>query len=164
MKHHEELLIKSVLDSWFNHISRIDNLLDTLTDEELHMEVAPGRNRGTYLIGHLTAVHDRMLPLLGFEDHHHPHLDEIFITSADKEKDMPPAAELRKYWKDVNDTLANHFKSQQPEEWLQRHTAVSEEDFAKEPHRNKMNVLVSRTTHLAYHFGQLIFLDHKRHD
>lgn len=158
MQHNHELFIKPVLDSWFSHVSRLDNLLDTITDEQLHSEVASGRNRGTYLLGHLTAVHDRMLPLLGFEAHHYPQLDEIFITSADKEKDMPPAAELRKYWKDVNDTLARHFKAMKPEDWLQKHTSVTDEDFAKEPHRNRLNVMVSRTTHLAYHFGQMIFL------
>ena len=32
------------------------------------------------------------------------------------------------------------------------------EDFIKEPHRNKLNVLLTRTTHLAYHAGQLALL------
>jgi len=35
-----------------------------------------------------------------------------------------------------------------------RHTAVSEEDFEREPHRNRFTVLLGRTTHLAYHLGQ----------
>ena len=158
MKQQQELLVKSVLDSWYSHISRVNNLLDTLSDEQLQNEIAPGRNRGIYLLGHLTAVHDRMLPLLNFEKNHYPQLDEIFITSADKVKDLPSAADLRLYWKDVNETLAGHFKGLQPEDWLAKHTAVTDEDFAREPYRNRMNVLVSRTTHLAYHFGQLIFL------
>ena len=32
---------------------------------------------------------------------------------------------------------------------------VSDEDFAREPHRNKLNVLISQTNHLSYHPGQL---------
>jgi hypothetical protein len=32
---------------------------------------------------------------------------------------------------------------------------ISEQDFAKEPMRNKLNVLINRTNHLAYHYGQL---------
>jgi hypothetical protein len=71
---------------------------------------------------------------------------------------MPSLADLRKYWNDVNETLASGFNSMQPHEWLQRHTSVSEEDFAKEPHRNRLNVLVSRTNHLSSHYGQLLFL------
>jgi len=160
MKQQQELLVKSVLDSWYSHVSRVDNLLDTLTDEKLQNEVAPGRNRGIYLLGHLTAVHDRMLPLFNFEKHHYGQLDEIFITSSDKAaKEMPSAADLRLYWKDVNETLAKHFKTLQPEDWFKKHSSVSDEDFAKEPHRNRLNVLVSRTNHLAYHLGQLIFLN-----
>jgi hypothetical protein len=39
-------------------------------------------------------------------------------------------------------------------DWLGRHTAVSEEDFAKEPLRNRFSILITRTNHLAYHVGQ----------
>jgi hypothetical protein len=156
---HQELLIKSVLDSWYNHVSRTDNLLDTFTDEQLQNEIAPGKNRGIYLLGHLTAVHDRMLPLLNLGKQHYPHFDDIFITSPDKAaKEMPPASELRIYWKNVNEALAKHFSHMQPDDWFQKHTSVSDADFAKEPYRNKLNVLVSRTNHLAYHFGQLLLL------
>src|ERR1700730_1450104 len=35
-------------------------------------------------------------------------------------------------------------------DWAQRHTAVSEEDFEREPHRNRFTVLLERTAHLAY--------------
>jgi hypothetical protein len=45
-----------------------------------------------------------------------------------------------------------------PQDWLGRHTAVSEEDFQKEKHRNKLNVLISRTNHAGYHLGQLVYL------
>jgi hypothetical protein len=31
---------------------------------------------------------------------------------------------------------------------------VSEEDFEREPHRNRFTVLLGRTAHLAYHVGQ----------
>jgi hypothetical protein len=46
----------------------------------------------------------------------------------------------------------------QPAEWFNRHTVVSEADFEKEPHRNKLNLLINRTNHLSYHLGQLIYL------
>ena len=44
------------------------------------------------------------------------------------------------------------------EGWLERHTAVSAEAFEKEPHRNKLNIIVSRSHHMAYHLGQLALL------
>jgi hypothetical protein len=36
---------------------------------------------------------------------------------------------------------------------------VSEADFLLEPHRNKLNVLLSRASHENYHRGQLVFLN-----
>ncbi len=39
-------------------------------------------------------------------------------------------------------------------DWAQRRTAVSEEDFEREPHRNRFTALLGRTAHLAYHVGQ----------
>ena len=155
----QELLTKIVLDAWHSGISRTNKLLNELTDEELQNEVSPGRNRGIYLLGHLAAVHDRMLPLLGLGKQMYPQIDETFIAKPDKAvSDLPSAADLRSYWNSVNDTLATHFAAMQPDQWLERHTSVSEEDFAKEPHRNRLNIIVSRTNHLSGHLAQMVFL------
>jgi hypothetical protein len=54
--------------------------------------------------------------------------------------------------------MKTKFDSLKAEEWLEKHTAVSEEDFKQEPHRNKLNIIVTRTTHLTYHTGQLALL------
>ena len=155
----QDVMIKIALDNWNSTIANTDKLLNSLTDEQLAGDVAPGRNSGTYLLGHLTAVHDRMLPLLGFEDQAHPHFNDIFLTSPDKSgKEMPSIAELRSHWNETNAKLAKHFVNLKPADWFQKHTSVSEEDFAKEPHRNRLNVLIGRTTHLSSHLGQMLFL------
>jgi DinB superfamily len=155
----QDLAVKIVVDGWHTALSRTDALINSFTDEQIAGEVAPGRNSGTYLLGHLTAVHDRMLPLLGLGTQLHPELDEVFLTSPDKSgKPKPSIPELRAYWKEVNEAVAAGFATLKPEEWLHKHTSVSEEDFAKEPHRNRLNVLVSRTNHLSSHYGQLLFL------
>ncbi len=159
MKAQQELTIKLVLDGWYNHVKRTDILLNALSDEQLQNEVAPNRNRGIYLLGHLAAVHDRMLTLLDFGKRLHPEMDDLFILNPDKFKtDLPSAKELRAYWTEVNTLLAKHFNDLKTEAWFERHTSVTEEDFAKEPHRNKLSILISRTNHLAYHLGQLAFL------
>jgi hypothetical protein len=72
---------------------------------------------------------------------------------------MPPVADLKEYWDKVNTQLSTYFNQTKPEEWFQKHTAVSAEDFVKEPHRNKLNIVIGRTNHLAYHRGQLVFLN-----
>jgi hypothetical protein len=58
----------------------------------------------------------------------------------------------------VNDTLASQFEKMTAAEWFTRHQAVSEEDFKKEPHRNKLNLVINRTNHLSGHYAQMIFL------
>ena len=42
-----------------------------------------------------------------------------------------------------------------------RGNLVSAEDFAKEPHRNKLNLIINRTNHQNTHYGQLIYLKPK---
>ena len=91
MNQQTALTIKITLDAWYAHVKRVNNLISNFTDEQLHQDVAPGRNSGIYLLGHLTAVHDMMLPLLGFGEQRFPQLNDIFITSPDKSgKEMPP--------------------------------------------------------------------------
>ena len=61
-------------------------------------------------------------------------------------------------WKKQLQSLAQRLESFSVDEWFEKHTAVSAEDFEKEPNRNKLNVVLTRTTHLAYHTGQLQLL------
>jgi hypothetical protein len=153
------LLVKTVLHNWNLQNERMDTLLDQLTDEDLARETAPGRNTGNWLLGHLTAVSDGMLPLLGLRDKLYPWLQHIFIDNSDHGGlEFPPTGDLRKFRKDVNDALTDYFNVMQPEDWLSRHQAVGEKDFLEEPHRNKIGMLINRTAHLAYHLGQMIYL------
>lgn len=155
----ENTIVKMIADRWFAGLKNFDTALDALSDEQLQREVAPGKNRGIYLLGHLVAVHDEMLVLLGISPNLFPDLKPLFLHTPDKAVAVLPAAdELRTSWRKVNDLIAEKINSMQPGEWFQRHTVVSEEDFAKEQHRNKLNVLLTRTTHLAYHTGQMVLL------
>jgi hypothetical protein len=155
----KQLFIKMVLSAWEIQNKRVDNLVNTLTDEQLMKETAPGKNTGIYIFGHLAAVNDGILPLLGLGEKLRPEMEKIFITTPDKSGlNFPPVSELKKYWKEVNSTLSERFAAMQPDQWFEKHTVVSDEDFAKEPHRNKLNIIITRTVHQGYHVGQLIYL------
>ena len=159
MQNQTDLTIKIISDAWKTELKRTNALLNELTDEQLSNEVSAGRNTGVYILGHLTAVHDALFPLLAIGEKLYPQLEEVFIKNPEKSGlEKPSVKELRNYWNDVNAKLAEHFNQFNPEEWFQKHTSISEEDFKKEPHRNRLNVLVSRTNHLSYHRGQLVFL------
>jgi DinB family. len=159
MQNQTELTIKILSDAWNAELKRTNVLLNELTDEQLSNEVSGGRNTGVYILGHLAAVHDALFPLLAIGEKLYPQLEEVFIKNPEKSGlEKPSVEELRNYWNEVNTKLAEHFNQFTPEERFQKHTSVSEEDFKKEPHRNRLNVLVSRTNHLSYHRGQLVFL------
>ncbi len=154
-----QVMVKMLLDRWYALVKNGDDFLAAVTDEQLAKEIAPGKNRGIYLLGHLVAVHDDMIRLLDFGEKQYPELFEPFIKSPDKAvTDIPSAKELRACWSAQNEYMAKKINSLTADEWFSRHTAVSEEDFAKEPHRNKLNIMLTRSTHLAYHLGQLILL------
>jgi len=153
----EELLSSVPLQSWKQVIGRFDKVLAELSDEQLQKQVAPGKNRLFYFLCHLTAVHDRLLSLLDLGERLHPELDEAFITNPDRAlADPVSAAELRKAWAEINTRLTAAFEKLTPAEWLVKHTAVSDEDFAKDPTRNRMAVVMSRTNHVSFHTGQVV--------
>jgi uncharacterized damage-inducible protein DinB len=159
MQPQTELTIKILLDAWNAELKRTNALLNELTDEQLSNEVSAGRNTGAYILGHLTAVHDALFPLLAIREKSYPQLEEVFIKNPEKSGlEKPSVKELRNYWNEVNNKLSEHFNQFTPEEWFQKHASVNEEDFKKESHRNRLNVLASRTNHLSYHRGQLVFL------
>lgn len=155
----KQLTVKSVLDAWNSRIEAANKIFDSLSDEDLQKEVSPGRNRGLYLLGHLALVHDKMLPLLNFEQQLYPHLDDAFLNKPDRMiSKIPSVKELREIWNNVNSKLATYIANTSVDGWFEKHGSVSAEDFVKEPHRNRLNVLVGRTNHMQYHMGQVALI------
>ena len=152
---HEQTMAACAVNAWTLNIDRATKLFSNSSDQRLLTEIAPGKNRLIYLWGHLIAVHDAMRPLLGIGPRQYEHLDVTFLTAADKAvADLPSRSDLERMWDDVHASLLAAFNAYSPAEWVQKHTAVSDEDFAKNPLRNRLSVVLNRTGHLAYHLGQ----------
>jgi hypothetical protein len=147
------------LNAWQTNVDRTTKLIHSLTDDQLMKEIAPGKNRGIYLVGHLAAVHDVMPEILGLGKRAFPELQPVFLEAPDKSiSKIPSLTELKKTWVSVHERLKNEFAIMSPESWYRRHESMTDADFEKEPTRNKLAVLMNRTNHMAYHFGQLILL------
>ena len=154
-----DTIVKMIFDRWNGALKNWDETLGSISDEALQKEIAPGKNRGIYLLGHMVAVHDDMIRLLDMGEKQYPELLEPFIKSPDKAvAEIPSASELRGLWAKQCADLKQKFDALQPGNWFDKHTAVTAEEFAKEPHRNKLNIILTRTTHLTYHTGQLVLL------
>ena len=152
-----QTIAANALLAWKQQLEQAQKLFAPLSDEQLKKEVAPGKNRLIYLYGHLAGVHDRMRPLLGIGPQLHPQLDKPFLFEKDHtvaDADLPSASDLKRMWDEVHNSLNEAFDKFTPEDWTSKHTSVSDEDFAKNPLRNRLAVLLSRTSHIAYHLGQ----------
>src|SRR5258708_7882331 len=94
----------------------------------------------------LTAFNDALIPLLGFGPRIHPELDLMFVSNPDRTVPTILLGEdLKTIWQETSQLLWTEFVKLSVANRLQKHGAVSEEDFLREPHRNRFTVLLGRT-------------------
>jgi len=149
------LAIQTIINNWNQQTKAVTDFFNR-SDTDYQNSVAPERNKAVYLLGHIIATNDGLLPLLGFQERLFPELDQYFATGTKWEyTDFPSITEWRKKWTSLNEALGRYFNETQPVQWLERHTKVTAEDFKLDRSRNKLNVLVGRTLHMRYHLGQL---------
>jgi hypothetical protein len=152
-----QIFIQMAIKAWNIQIDRTEKFFNSLDGESLQKEVAPGKNRISYLLGHLIAVNDNMNALFGMSERSYAHLDDAFVNNPDRSPlPVPDAATLLQDWKKSNEQLSSLFARMTPDDWFSRHTAMTDEDLIREPGRNKLSVLLTRTNHVAYHLGQLV--------
>src|SRR5258706_2245075 len=144
----EMSFVDSALRGWKSNVERADKLFGALSPEQLEKEVAPGKNRLIYLWGHLAAVNDGVLALLGIGERLHPEFDGMFISNPDKSVQLTVSGQsLQGAWAEINQRLLGGVLQFSASDWAQRHTAVSEEDFKREPHRKRFTILLRTTAH-----------------
>src|SRR5258708_28385266 len=115
----EQLTVRIILASWKNTMGRANKVFSELTERQFLQEVAPGRNRILYLLGHLTAVHDGLHTILGLGERLHPELDATFVSKPDKEiETLPSILEFTKYLNAVSSSPVEKVWRLFPEEWL----------------------------------------------
>lgn len=153
------MFVDLVLRNWKAGTDRVEKFFSGQSEEALLRELAPGKNRLIYLWGHLAAVNDALHPLLGFGSSLHPELEDMFIKNPDRAvESILSGPEVKRCWSEINESLWSHFQTLTPAQWLERHMSVSEADFAREPHRNRCNVVLNRTGHTAEHLGQALLV------
>jgi hypothetical protein len=152
----DEVFVEVAAKGFKSNLERADKLFSRLSEDELHREIAPGKNRVVYLWGHLTSVNDLMIPLLGIGERLHPEFDELFLSNPDRKFELPATRPVMAAWDQANAKLLKGVEAFSTDDWLLKHGSVSEEDFAKDPLRNRFAILLSRTSHLAYHLGQVV--------
>jgi uncharacterized damage-inducible protein DinB len=144
---------------WDIYNKRMLKALETISDENFVKPIVAGGNNPSWLFGHLVDTDDALLELSGIRKRLYPDLKTIYNHErGSNQSGHLTRQELTKRWTEISAELDKAFKSWSEAQWLDRHTAVSEEDFKKEPHRNKLNVMLSRVEHKASHLGQIAML------
>ena len=103
-----EVLIPAAISSWEQVVSRVGTLCLSCTEEQLLVEVAPGKNRIIYLWGHLTAIHDAMFNVLRLGERLHPELDAVFIARPERSMPLPTPAADSEGWRSAFRTDVDH--------------------------------------------------------
>ncbi|MDF7813820.1 DinB family protein [Hymenobacter sp. YC55] len=155
---HEKTIVDLVVNQFEGKVQQTSAVFTTLGAEAAQLPVAPDRNTVGYLLGHLVAVHDKLLEGLSLGERLHPEWDSLFLAPQQNGSTYPAYQELLGAWQQVNAELGAGFATLTVADWLTKHAYVSDEDFAREPHRNKLNLLLSRTGHLFHHGGQLVLV------
>ncbi|HKH62952.1 MAG TPA: DinB family protein [Flavitalea sp.] len=155
----QEVFVQMALKAWNTQVNQANKFFDALPDDSVLREVAPGKNRVIYLLGHLIAVNDTMISLFGLGERLYAHLDEAFVKNPDRSGlEIPEISTLKADWKRSNEMLVDYFNRIPAADWFKKHTAMTDEDLVREPTRNKLSVLINRTNHLSYHLGQLLLV------
>ncbi len=144
------------LIQWDTYNKRMQKVIDTISEQNFNAPIVTNGNSPSWLLGHLVDTDDKLLELFGISNRLFPELEKIYHHErGSNQTGHLSKGELATKWAAISAALNKAFKSWSESDWLSRHTAVTEEDFKKEPQRNKLNVMLSRVSHKASHLGQI---------
>ena len=126
----EKIIIKMILSAWQSGLQGINKTLSVLSDEDLNLEVASGRNKAAWIVGHLAAVNDTLFKILELGEKVNPTYERYFIQG-EAGIEIPSVSEIRKYWEDTSTQLNKKIAALTTNDWFQKHSLVSSEDFCQ---------------------------------
>lgn len=148
--------IQICLLQWDAYAKRTQKVIDSISEHNFNSPIVPNGNSPSWILGHLADTDDKLLELFGIRSRMFPELEKIYHhEKGANQTGHLSKQELTTKWNAITTALDHAFKSWTEKDWLGKHTAVSEEDFIKEPQRNKLNVMLSRVEHKASHLGQI---------
>ena len=133
----------------------VNGVLSGLADEDFNLELAPGKNNGVWILGHLIVCDDDFSEYMGKDEILYPQYIELFgqHTKVQSPEKYPSVKELRESWKKVCEKNVKVYKQITDEELKEDHALVknAEDDYFK----TKENIIMHWQLHEMYHAGQL---------
>jgi len=108
-----------------------------------------------YLWGHLTAIHDAMLPLLGLRERLHPEFDVAFVSNPDRSR--PTFLRTNRFagMERRQCRIVEGFENMSWPDWVQRHSAYRKK-ISRRMLRESLRGPAEPHEHLSYHLGQAV--------
>jgi len=153
------LIVKKFAEQFEAMVEWVNGNIDPLTDDELNMEIAPGKNHGVWILGHLITSDDDFSVFMEKGDLLFPEYFEIFGQGSKLQpvENYPPVSLLREQWKSVVEKNRKIYTELSDEELNEPHGRMQnppEEDFFK----TKQRIIYFWQLHQMYHAGQLSVL------
>jgi hypothetical protein len=133
----------------------VSSNIDPLTDEELKMELAPGKNHGVWLLGHLITSDDDFSVYMGKGPLFYPEYHRIFGQGSKLQpvENYPDIPLLREQWKKVVEKNKKIYAELTDEELEEFHAKAK--DPEKDYFKTKQRIIIFWQLHQMYHAGQL---------
>lgn len=150
-------IVNEFYSQWKINTDWISNNLNSLSDEDLKLSFAEGKNHGVWILGHLIESEDELSEFLGKGSMMYPGYLELFGQGSKllPVSEYPEISLLRKQWIEVrnkNDTIIKEMKDV---EWNEPHCGKGQgQDFFK----TKGRCIYIWNLHQAFHNGQLTIL------
>ncbi|MBX7044812.1 MAG: DinB family protein [Ignavibacteria bacterium] len=138
-----------------------DWILRTLSDDDLKLEIAPGKNHGVWILGHLIACEDDFSLYMGKGEITIPDYQKLFCEGSKLQpvENYPPVSELREKWNEIIRRNKKIYDNLTDEELTELH--ANEKDANNAFWKTKEDVVIHWQLHLMYHAGQLALLTSK---
>ncbi len=145
-----------LLKQYESLISWVNMYLTRLSDEDLKLSIAPGKNHGVWILGHLLASDDDLSLYLGKGPMLFPEYSDMFGQGSILKpvSEYPSTDLLREQWKEVTGKNKKIYSELKDEELSEPHAMIkgkTEDDFFK----TKENCIINWQLHQMYHAGQL---------
>lgn len=153
----KNLAAKSITKQYLSSAGWGNWIIGQLSDDDLKKEISPGKNPGTWLLGHLIACEDDFALYIKNEKATYPEYQKWFAyeTKPQAFENYPPISEMRDKWKEMVEKNKKIYAELTDEVLNEPHARLTDEnDFCQTKH----DIAVHWQVHLMYHVGQLSVL------
>lgn len=130
--------------------------MKSLSDEDFKKEIAPCKNHGIWIFGHLIACEDDFALFMGKGKIEYPEYQKLFGEGSKllSIESYPSVCELKEIWKELVNRNKKIYEELNDNELNEPQTQIKVNDFWK----TKEDIAVHWQHHVMYHAGQLALL------